>query len=183
MWSRLSFRGPNRTGVRPAVSLSYEVREERWTAPLYDWHYLIGKGRFVDSAAPGGARPAYPRNVDDVATEPESLLRPQTPPTGRNGHSRGLIFDFDGTLVDSYPLIEQAFTQVMREHRLDDAARQLVRQSRGLPLPEQMKIVAPHMWEQLVATYRSVDSRLGHARMFRGLPTLLRKLRQRGSPR
>ncbi|TMF12343.1 MAG: HAD family hydrolase [Chloroflexi bacterium] len=121
-----------------------------------------------------------------MATEPESLLRPHPPsvsPNGRaNGHSRGLIFDFDGTLVDSYPLIEEAFAHVMRTHRLDEGARQLFRQNRGLPLPEQMKIVAPDMWEELVATYRSADSMLGHARVFRGIPTLVRKLRQAGSP-
>jgi pyrophosphatase PpaX len=123
-----------------------------------------------------------------VATEPESLLRPRQPSTtlsgcvSTNGHTRGLIFDFDGTLVDSYPLIEAAFAHVMRTHRLDDAARLLFRQSRGLPLPEQMKRVAPQTWEELVATYRSVDSTLGHARVFRGIPTLVRKLRQAGIP-
>src|SRR5207302_1889786 len=83
---------------------------------------------------------------------------------------------------DSYPLIEEAFAHVMRTHRLDEGARQLFRQNRGLPLPEQMKIVAPDMWEELVATYRSVDARLGHARVFRGIPTLVRKLRHAGPP-
>ena len=123
-----------------------------------------------------------------MATEPESLLRPRQPSTsliGRdspNGHGRGLIFDFDGTLVDSYPLIEAAFAHVMRTHRLDDAARLLFRQSRGLPLPEQMRLVAPQMWEELVATYRSVDATLGHARVFRGIPTLVRKLHQARAP-
>lgn len=117
-----------------------------------------------------------------MATEPESLLRPRTPLAGRNGQVRGLVFDFDGTLVDSYPLIEEAFAHVMRTHRLDDAARELFRRSRGLPLPEQMKLVAPDMWEDLVATYRSVDSTLGHAPVFRGIPTLVKKLRQAGSP-
>ncbi len=117
-----------------------------------------------------------------MAIESESLFRHPAPSGGRNGHACGLVFDFDGTLVDSYPLIEQAFAEVMRRHRLDEAARELFRQSRGLPLPEQMKIVAPDMWEELVATYRSVDSTLGHARVFRGIPTLVRKLRQAGSP-
>ncbi len=121
-----------------------------------------------------------------MATEPESLLRPHPPSVSlsahANGHARGLIFDFDGTLVDSYPLIEAAFAHVMRTHRLDEAARQLFRQHRGLPLPEQMKIVAPHMWEELVATYRAMDSTLGHARVFPGIPSMVRKLRQAGSP-
>jgi pyrophosphatase PpaX len=111
-----------------------------------------------------------------LATDSESLLRPH------NGHTRGLVFDFDGTLVDSYPLIEEAFAHVMRTHRLDEAARQLFRQSRGLPLPEQMKLIAPEMWEELVATYRSVDGKLGQARVFRGIPTLVRRLHQAGAP-
>ena len=126
-----------------------------------------------------------------MATDSESLLplatpSPTLPARGReivsNGHTRGLVFDFDGTLVDSYPLIEEAFAHVMREHRLDETARALFRQSRGLPLPEQMKLVAPEIWEDLVATYRSFDARLGHARVFRGIPTLVRKLQQAGIP-
>ena len=123
-----------------------------------------------------------------MATDSESLLRPHQPSPGANGraglngngHARGLVFDFDGTLVDSYPLIEAAFAHVMRTHRLDERARELFRQSRGLPLPEQMKLVAPDMWEDLVATYRSVDAKLGHAQVFRGIPTLVRKLHQAG---
>ena len=92
------------------------------------------------------------------------------------------MFDFDGTLVDSYPLIEAAFAHVMRTHSLDDASRELFRRSRGLPLPEQMKLVAPNMWEDLVQTYRSVDAELGHAQVFRGIPTLVRKLHRAGAP-
>jgi pyrophosphatase PpaX len=125
-----------------------------------------------------------------LATDSESLLRPSTTssaPNGRsapglNGHIRGLVFDFDGTLVDSYPLIEEAFAHVMRTHRLDETARELFRQSRGLPLPEQMKMIAPDMWEELVETYRSADTRLGHAQVFRGVPTMIKRLRQAGAP-
>lgn len=117
-----------------------------------------------------------------MATEPRTFLQPSALSAGVNGHRRGVVFDFDGTLVDSYPLIEQAFAHVMRTHRLDEAARQLFAQSRGLPLPEQMKLIAPDMWEELVATYREADVALGHAQVFRGIPTLVKKLYQAGAP-
>ena len=115
-----------------------------------------------------------------MATARNPLPRPATASTERNGRTRGVIFDFDGTLVDSYPLIETAFGEVMRAHRLDEVARELFRQSRGLPLPEQMKRISPEIWEELVATYRRVDASLGHAQVFRGVPTLVRRLRTAG---
>jgi HAD superfamily hydrolase (TIGR01549 family) len=114
--------------------------------------------------------------------EPHSYLRPPVLTAGSNGHTRGIVFDFDGTLVDSYPLIEAAFAHVMRTHKLDSQARDLFRRSRGLPLPEQMKLIAPEMWQDLVDTYRSVDATLGHAQVFRGIPSLVRKLHQAGAP-
>jgi pyrophosphatase PpaX len=92
------------------------------------------------------------------------------------------VFDFDGTLVNSYPLIEAAFAHVMRTHNLDNASAELFRRSRGHPLPDQMKLVAPNMWQDLVDTYRSVDAELGHAQVFRGIPTLVRKLHRAGAP-
>ncbi len=115
-----------------------------------------------------------------MAAPPHARPRPGAASTKRNGHTRGVIFDFDGTLVDSYPLIETAFGEVMRAHRLDEAARELFRKSRGLPLPEQMKRISPEIWEELVATYRRVDARLGHAQVFRGVPTLVRRLQAAG---
>ncbi len=117
-----------------------------------------------------------------MASEPRTILDASALSAGVNGQTRGVVFDFDGTLVDSYPLIEQAFAHVMRTYRLDEEAHALFQQSRGLPLPEQMKLVAPDIWEELVATYREADSGLGHARVFRGIPTLVRKLHRAGAP-
>jgi len=117
-----------------------------------------------------------------LASNPRTILDASALSAGVNGHTRGVVFDFDGTLVDSYPLIEQAFAHVMRTHNLDERARALFQQSRGLPLPEQMKLVAPDIWEALVTTYREADTGLGHARVFRGIPTLVRKLRRAGAP-
>ena len=114
-----------------------------------------------------------------MAIKPEIIL--PSPSRNGGGRRRGVIFDFDGTLVDSYPLIETAFSAVMRTHALDEGARQLFRQSRGLPLPEQMRRISPDLWEDLVATYRRADSRLGPAQVFRGIPTLVRTLRRRGA--
>jgi pyrophosphatase PpaX len=115
-----------------------------------------------------------------LTPNPANVLPTPAPGAGRRSPVKGVVFDFDGTLVDSYPLIEEAFAAVMRAHRLDEAARQLFRQSRGLPLPEQMKRISPDLWEDLVATYRQTDAMLGHARVFRGIPTLVRRLRRAG---
>jgi len=117
-----------------------------------------------------------------LRTESESRPRPFVSSANLNGDAPGIVFDFDGTLVDSYPVIEQAFAHVMRTHELGSIARDTFRKSRGLPLPDQMKLVAPERWEQLVETYRSVDQTLGHAKVFRGIPTLLRTLRGIGAP-
>ena len=78
------------------------------------------------------------------------MVSPTSSSTASNGLVKGVVFDFDGTLVDSYPLIEQAFAEVMRAHRLEETARELFRRSRGLPLPEQMKRISPELWEDLV---------------------------------
>jgi HAD superfamily hydrolase (TIGR01549 family) len=122
------------------------------------------------------ARPAgRPGGSRIVANKPGIVF-----PNGTENHRRGVVFDFDGTLVDSYPLIEEAFSTVMQTHALDERARLLFRQSRGLPLPEQMRRISPDLWEDLVATYRRADSRLGPAHVFRGIPTVVRTLRRRG---
>ena len=114
-----------------------------------------------------------------MAATPRVIL-PSSSPNGAGRARRGVIFDFDGTLVNSYPLIESAFAAVMRTHALDEQARELFRRSRGLPLPEQMRQISPDLWEDLVATYRRADARLGPAQVFRGVPTLVRTLRRRG---
>ncbi len=94
---------------------------------------------------------------------------------------KGLLFDFDGTLVDSYPLIEWAFDQVCSTHRLAPEARELFANARGLPLPEQMRCVSSTLWQQLTETYRQVDARQRrHARVFTGIVPLLREARRHG---
>lgn len=115
-----------------------------------------------------------------MAVKPASILASPSR-NGTTDRRQGVVFDFDGTLVNSYPLIEAAFGTVMRAHALDEGARRLFRQSRGLPLPEQMRRISPELWEDLVATYRQADARLGPAQVFRGIPTLVRTLRRRGT--
>jgi len=108
------------------------------------------------------------------------VVSPTSSSTASNGLVKGVVFDFDGTLVDSYPLIEQAFAEVMRAHRLEETARELFRRSRGLPLPEQMKRISPELWEDLVHTYRTADAALGHAQVFPGIPSLIRRFKRTG---
>ncbi len=97
------------------------------------------------------------------------------------GDLKGVLFDFDGTLVDSYPLIEWAFDRVCRAFNLAPDARELFASARGLPLPEQMRRVSPELWEQLTETYRQVDAQQRrHVRVFPGIVGVLRAARQRG---
>ncbi len=115
-----------------------------------------------------------------MSTHIQPVRRPPALSRRSNGQNRGVVFDFDGTLVDSYPLIEEAFANVMQAHHLDEEARALFRHSRGLPLPEQMKLISPKIWEDLVNTYRRADASLGCAQVFRGVPTLVRTFRRAG---
>jgi len=92
-----------------------------------------------------------------------------------------VLFDFDGTLVDSYPLIEWAFDRVCSAFNLAPEARELFASARGLPLPEQMRRVSPELWERLTETYREVDAKQRrHARVFPGIFPVLRTAQQRG---
>lgn len=94
---------------------------------------------------------------------------------------RGLLLDFDGTLVDSYPLIEWAFGQVCVAHQLAPEARDRFAAARGLPLPEQMRCVSPTLWEELTDTYRRLDAERGrHARVFPGILPMLRQAQRQG---
>jgi pyrophosphatase PpaX len=141
----------------------------------------LGRGIYlVRRRRPEAGRPS-PKEVGHVLALKSVTVSPATAAAaGPNGRVQGVVFDFDGTLVDSYPRIEQAFGAVMLTHHLDVGARATFRQSRGLPLPEQMKLVSPDRWEELVITYRKADAGLGHAEVFRGIPTLIRRLRQAG---
>jgi pyrophosphatase PpaX len=89
--------------------------------------------------------------------------------------------DFDGTLVDSYPLIEWAFAQVCVAHQLAPEARERFAAARGLPLPEQMRCVSATLWEELTVTYRRLDAERGrHARVFPGILPILRQAQRQG---
>lgn len=90
-----------------------------------------------------------------------------------------LLFDFDGTLVDSAENITSCFSGALASRDLPAADEALVRSLIGRPLREMFAVVRPEADEQeidgLVAAYRSVFKRFDPA-SFRLLPEAARTL-------
>lgn len=93
-----------------------------------------------------------------------------------------VLFDLDGTLVDSFSFIAECFAHAVRQVLgRDPTPEELVREW-GAPLRVRAAAVAPHRWEELVAAYeRHYD---GHShrtlRAFPGVSEMLACLRGAG---
>lgn len=93
-----------------------------------------------------------------------------------------VLFDLDGTLVDSHALILQAFRHaahaVLGRTLTDDETRMRW----GEPLPARFAALAPDAVAALVAEYSTYyDAHREIARPFRGVPDMLTDLRGRGA--
>ena len=108
----------------------------------------------MDGPEPGSARPRY----------------------------RAVVFDLDGTLVDSVELITISFQHAIREVLGREVSREESIQWVGRPLREQMEMFDPEHAEELVDVYREFNHR-EHDRMLKlydGMPNLLNGLEKAG---
>jgi pyrophosphatase PpaX len=93
-----------------------------------------------------------------------------------------VVFDLDGTLVDSVELITVSFQHAIREVLGREASRGEAVQHVGTPLKEQMVRISPERADELVAVYREFNHR-EHDRMLKlydGILDLLDELTKAG---
>jgi pyrophosphatase PpaX len=95
---------------------------------------------------------------------------------------KAVVFDLDGTLVDSVELITVSFQHAIREVLGREASREEAVQHVGTPLREQMLRISPEHADELVAVYRDFNHR-EHDRMLKlydGILDLLNRLTRAG---
>lgn len=99
-----------------------------------------------------------------------------------SGSYRAVVFDLDGTVVDSVELIVVSFQHAIREVLGREASREESIANVGRPLREQMVLISPEHADELVAVYREFNHR-EHDRMltlYDGILNLLHSLQTAG---
>lgn len=95
-----------------------------------------------------------------------------------------VIFDVDGTLIDSIPFIVECFQHAFSHHlgRLED--EELIKAGIGVPLESVFSAQYPEIAQDLMATY--LEYNLNHLHqgigIFNGIPQMLAGLRERQIP-
>jgi pyrophosphatase PpaX len=101
---------------------------------------------------------------------------------GRSPAYQAVVFDLDGTVVDSVELITVSFQHAIREVLGREVSREESTAWVGRPLREQMELFSPEHAEELVAVYKEFNHR-EHDRMLKlydGIVNLLDGLRMAG---
>jgi pyrophosphatase PpaX len=102
----------------------------------------------------------------------------------RVAETRAVLFDLDGTLIDTIELIRVSFrhaTRTVLGHELPD---EVTMRNVGQPLIEQFREMAPDHYEELLAVYREFNHAKHDelAKEYPGTRETLRELRERGLP-
>ena len=84
---------------------------------------------------------------------------------------KGILFDLDGTLIDTTDLIIRSFDHTIQTHFNKPADRELVLRYFGRPLREAMTCFAPGREDELIATYRQYNI-ANHDQMTKSYPTV-----------
>lgn len=73
---------------------------------------------------------------------------------------KGVLFDLDGTLVDSIELIVTCFQTTFKEVLNQNITREEVLSYIGKPLRPQLELLAPNKGQQLIEKYREIQFKL-----------------------
>jgi pyrophosphatase PpaX len=93
-----------------------------------------------------------------------------------------VLFDFDGTIVDTTELIYQSMRHAVREVLGHEPSREVLTANVGQPLPRQMELLDPEKAEELLETYHLYNDahHEGLIREFPNVETSLARLRDAG---
>lgn len=105
------------------------------------------------------------------------LLKDRPPPA-----YEAVIFDLDGTVVDSVDLIVASFHHATREVLGREFTHEETIRGVGKPLLEQMAALSPEHADELVRSYRDFNHREhdGMLKLYDGVESLLLRLREAG---
>lgn len=94
----------------------------------------------------------------------------------------GILFDFDGTLLDTIPLIVESYQAVYRAFALAEPSEAEIIASIGLPLEEVFRQVDPSRVDTLVAAYVAHNHAIIHETVgiFLGIIPMLERLKAMG---
>lgn len=93
-----------------------------------------------------------------------------------------VLFDFDGTLIDTTELIYQSLRRATHEVLGAEISRETLMANVGQPLPRQMEVLDPELAAELLASYQHHNDEL-HEDLIRGFPGVeesLSRLRSAG---
>lgn len=102
------------------------------------------------------------------------------PKTTSDTKMKNVIFDFDGTLADSFHVFVQSVEEVLKRPKFTDAE---ISDLRGLSTRAVAKRLRVRWWEMptLVKNgQKAVNRRIGEVKLFDGIPELIRKLSRNG---
>jgi phosphoglycolate phosphatase len=101
----------------------------------------------------------------------------------RNRVIKYVIFDFDGTLVDSQDVAISVLHQLAESHHFKKPDRKDIEAMRGLSIAERCKIIGVPMYKLPFwagECYRLYQQSLKHLHLFDGIAEVLNALRERG---
>ncbi|MDQ0159623.1 pyrophosphatase PpaX [Alkalibacillus salilacus] len=95
-----------------------------------------------------------------------------------------LLFDLDGTLIDSNDLIVESFRYTLKKHTDRDYSRDEILPFIGPPLRDTMEKIDPNQVDELMTTYRehNLSNHDAYIKMYDGVYEAIRELHEDGYP-
>ncbi|MET3682950.1 pyrophosphatase PpaX [Alkalibacillus flavidus] len=95
-----------------------------------------------------------------------------------------LLFDLDGTLIDSNDLIVESFRYTLKKHTGRDYERDDILPFIGPPLGDTLQTIDPNQVDEMMATYRehNLSNHDAYIKMYDGVYDVIRQLHEDGYP-